>query len=208
VRLSNDTPWMTIAMALIVVIAATAGGVVTIVNPDALSFEDYLDKLSKIAFAVAGLGAGRAIRKGLQARAGVIPEAGAGGGGAAAAYPGAGPGVADDAAMAQFASHPDQPTNALDAGLPFPGAWSEVEALVEDFEVELDYDLDEPLDPDLDDLPSDPTDAVVDDELADLEDDDLRADDELGAYDAPVTQPGEVEPEVSKPAEFRDPGGT
>src|SRR5687768_14866325 len=102
---------MTIAMAIIVVIAAAVGGVVTIVRPETLNFQEYLDNLVKLAFAVAGLGAGRALKKGLQARAVVDAVTGpAGAAGSAAAAVGLDPGM-----LERFAAHPDHPSNELDA---------------------------------------------------------------------------------------------
>jgi hypothetical protein len=68
-RLSDKTPWMTILMAVLVLLFAAVGGVVAIVNSESLSFQEYLDRLGKLALAVAGLGVGRSVRKGLTGQA-------------------------------------------------------------------------------------------------------------------------------------------
>lgn len=57
----NEWGPMTVLMILLVVIVAGVGGAVVIVNPEALSFEDYLEQIKTLALAVAGLGVGRGI---------------------------------------------------------------------------------------------------------------------------------------------------
>ncbi len=60
----NEWGPMTVLMILLVVIVAGVGGAVVIINPDALSFEDYLEQIKTLALAVAGLGVGRGILAG------------------------------------------------------------------------------------------------------------------------------------------------
>lgn len=64
----NDRPLMTITLGVLVLIVGVVGGVVTIADPATLDFSSYLDKMNEFAFAVAALGAGRALRKGLGQR--------------------------------------------------------------------------------------------------------------------------------------------
>jgi hypothetical protein len=52
---------VTIILVLVASIAAIAGAVVTIVHPETLSFNDYLDQLAKFAGALGLLGIGRGI---------------------------------------------------------------------------------------------------------------------------------------------------
>jgi hypothetical protein len=59
--LSDTKPWATILTVVLVAIAAIAGGVVVIVNSEALSFAQYLDQLKTFALAVGLLGVGRGI---------------------------------------------------------------------------------------------------------------------------------------------------
>jgi hypothetical protein len=62
VKILNDSlPWATIMTAVLVAIAAIAGGVVVIVNPDSLNFEQYLNVLKQFAIAVGIIGVGRGI---------------------------------------------------------------------------------------------------------------------------------------------------
>ena len=96
--LNENTPWMTIMMCLLAVLFAAVGGVVAIANPETLSFDTYLDRLGQAALAVAGQGAGRALRKGLESK----PAAGMS------------PGAAD------FAAHPDHPANDISLGVAMP----------------------------------------------------------------------------------------
>jgi hypothetical protein len=62
----NFNTWgpATVLVVVIAVIAVAIGGVVTIVNPDALSFQSYLEDLQRFAAAVAGLGLARAVHLG------------------------------------------------------------------------------------------------------------------------------------------------
>ena len=57
---------MTVLMVLVVTIVVLAGAVVSIVNPDTLSFEEYLDTLVKAAGAIAALGIGRGVLEGMK----------------------------------------------------------------------------------------------------------------------------------------------
>jgi hypothetical protein len=62
VKFLNDSmPWATIMTAILVAIAAIAGAVVVIRNPDSLSFQQYLDILKNFALAVGVVGIGRGI---------------------------------------------------------------------------------------------------------------------------------------------------
>jgi DNA-binding transcriptional regulator of glucitol operon len=54
-------PWATIMTAILVAIAAIAGAVVVIRNPNSLSFQQYLDILKNFALAVGVVGIGRGI---------------------------------------------------------------------------------------------------------------------------------------------------
>jgi hypothetical protein len=56
---------MTILMGLLATLFAIVGGVIAISQPDTLSFDDYLDRMGELALAVAALGFGRSVRKGL-----------------------------------------------------------------------------------------------------------------------------------------------
>ena len=53
---------VTVVLLALTVLAAVAGGVVTVVEPDTLSFAEYLDRLEKFALALGILGVGRGIR--------------------------------------------------------------------------------------------------------------------------------------------------
>lgn len=57
--LLERTPVATILIAIIALIAAVAGAVVTITEPSQLSFAAYLDDLTKLAVGVGLLGVGR-----------------------------------------------------------------------------------------------------------------------------------------------------
>ncbi len=59
--LNDSLPWATIMTALLVGIAAIAGAVVVILNPDTLNFQQYLDVLKNFALAVGIVGIGRGI---------------------------------------------------------------------------------------------------------------------------------------------------
>lgn len=60
--MSKETPPIaTIIVGVIVVIVVLSGAIVTIVNPDALSFPQYLDALVKAAIGAGALGIGRGI---------------------------------------------------------------------------------------------------------------------------------------------------
>jgi hypothetical protein len=59
--LNDSMPWATIMTAILVSIAAIAGAVVVIRNPDSLSFQQYLDILKSFAIAVGIVGIGRGI---------------------------------------------------------------------------------------------------------------------------------------------------
>lgn len=56
----------TVLIVAIAVIAVAVGGVVTVVNPDTLSFQTYLEDLQRFAVAIAGLGLARAVHLGAQ----------------------------------------------------------------------------------------------------------------------------------------------
>jgi hypothetical protein len=89
----NRAPVTTFAVGAMVLVAGVTGGVLTIVDPVLLSFDNYLDQMTTFAFAVGIQGAGRAVRKGIEAKS--AAEAGAGA--AAAGAPGS------------LAEHPDFP---------------------------------------------------------------------------------------------------
>ncbi len=59
--LNDSMPWATIMTAILVSIAAIAGAVVVIRNPNSLSFQQYLDILKSFAIAVGIVGIGRGI---------------------------------------------------------------------------------------------------------------------------------------------------
>lgn len=59
--LNDSMPWATIMTAVLVGIAAIAGAVVVIRNPNSLSFQQYLDVLKNFAIAVGIVGIGRGI---------------------------------------------------------------------------------------------------------------------------------------------------
>jgi hypothetical protein len=58
---NSDQPWMLISMAIVVVVVAIVGGIVTITDPGTLTFEEYLDKLLWLAGAVAVFGGARKV---------------------------------------------------------------------------------------------------------------------------------------------------
>jgi hypothetical protein len=57
----KNLPWATILTATLVVIAALVGGIVCVVNSDALSFKEYLNALRDFALATGLLAIGRGI---------------------------------------------------------------------------------------------------------------------------------------------------
>jgi hypothetical protein len=57
----NDWGPMTVLMIVVAVIAMGIGGAVVVVNPDTLTFQQYLDDLKTFALAVAGLAGARGI---------------------------------------------------------------------------------------------------------------------------------------------------
>lgn len=57
----NDWGPMTVLMIVAAVIAMGIGGAVVVVNPDTLTFEQYLDNLKTFALAIAGLAGARGI---------------------------------------------------------------------------------------------------------------------------------------------------
>lgn len=59
--MNDQPPIATIAVAVIAVIVVLAGALVTIINPDALSFNQYLTALSQAAIGAGALGIGRGI---------------------------------------------------------------------------------------------------------------------------------------------------
>ena len=59
--LNDSLPWATIMIAVLVAIAAIAGAVVVVTNPNSLSFQEYLDILKNFAIAVGIVGIGRGI---------------------------------------------------------------------------------------------------------------------------------------------------
>ncbi|HMJ32970.1 MAG TPA: hypothetical protein VK501_03550 [Baekduia sp.] len=96
-------PISTFTIGIMVLIAAIAGGVMTIADPARLGFSEYLDKLNVFAFAVGLQGAGRAVRKGLEKS----------GPAASATAPSA-------PAPTGFEAHPDHPANGADLGVALP----------------------------------------------------------------------------------------
>lgn len=79
----NRAPVTTFAVGAMVLVASVTGGILTIVDPTLLSFDQYLDQMTTFAFAVGIQGAGRAVRKGIEAKG--EAESGSAGGAAAAA---------------------------------------------------------------------------------------------------------------------------
>jgi hypothetical protein len=66
------TSWgpATVLVVAVIVIVVAAGAVVTVVNPDTLSFSDYLDTLSKAAIGAGVLGVGRGLLSGASGQRG------------------------------------------------------------------------------------------------------------------------------------------
>jgi hypothetical protein len=69
------TSWgpATVLVVAVIVIVVAAGAVVTVVNPDTLSFSDYLDTLSKAAIGAGVLGVGRGLLTGASSSAAAAP---------------------------------------------------------------------------------------------------------------------------------------
>jgi hypothetical protein len=162
----NRAPVTTFAVGAMVLVAGVTGGILTIVDPALLSFDNYLDQMTTFAFAVGIQGAGRAVRKGIEAKGEAEAATAAGGaGGAAGAAADAGGGMA----LGNMAEHPD-----------FPGA-AGLEPIVPSTGPEPDF--------------LDPTDvASIDDDLgaeaepsdaADLDESDLPTDEEEEAHPPP-----------------------
>jgi hypothetical protein len=59
--LTDAKPWATIMTAILVGIAAIAGGAAVVFNPESLNFQEYLDVLQNFAIAVGIVGVGRGI---------------------------------------------------------------------------------------------------------------------------------------------------
>jgi hypothetical protein len=130
VKFLNDSmPWATIMTAVLVAIAAIAGAVVVIRNPDSLSFQQYLDILKNFALAVGIVGIGRGIASfGKQTAAAtllkdqsLVPPAtvapGTNGGGVVDVLSYVAAGMQDpyaDAAWVEAAPPPSQPVAATD----------------------------------------------------------------------------------------------
>lgn len=96
----NRAPVTTFAVGAMVLVAGVTGGILTIADPALLSFDNYLDQMTTFAFAVGIQGAGRAVRKGIEAKGEADSAAAAGGAAAAAA---AAPAAGD------ITQHPDYP---------------------------------------------------------------------------------------------------
>jgi hypothetical protein len=108
----NRAPVTTFAVGGMVLVAGVTGGILTIVDPTLLTFDQYLDQMTTFAFAVGIQGAGRAVRKGIEAK-------GEAEGGASGASAGA---VAVVAPVGDIAEHPDYPGAAgLEPVLPAAG---------------------------------------------------------------------------------------
>jgi hypothetical protein len=66
---SPEFPWATALVVVIVLIASLAGaGVVVFGDSGALSFNDYLDYMTKFVIGLGILGVGRGIRAGMKSR--------------------------------------------------------------------------------------------------------------------------------------------
>jgi hypothetical protein len=68
--LNENSPWMTLFACVLAVLFTIVGGIVAIVHMESLKFEEYLDDTGKAAVAVATLGVGRSLKKGLARGAG------------------------------------------------------------------------------------------------------------------------------------------
>lgn len=64
----------TVLLVVLAMIVVAVGGVIAIVNPDTLSFAQYLNDLKTFALAVAGLGLARGVHLGLKANAPTLLE--------------------------------------------------------------------------------------------------------------------------------------
>jgi hypothetical protein len=74
-KLSSDKPVVTILTVLVVVVAVVVGGIVTITNPQSLSFHQYIQDIAFMAGALGlGAGIGRGIDSYGQAVAQKAPE--------------------------------------------------------------------------------------------------------------------------------------
>lgn len=71
----NFNTWgpATVLIVLVSVIVVGVGGAVVILQPETLTFRQYLDDLQKLAFAIAGLGGARAIMAHAQAKTLTVP---------------------------------------------------------------------------------------------------------------------------------------
>lgn len=61
----NENPMTTLMYIVFVLVAVVGGALVLFDSAGTLSYEDYLDNLTKFALAIGILGAGKAIKKGL-----------------------------------------------------------------------------------------------------------------------------------------------
>ncbi|HEX5923927.1 MAG TPA: hypothetical protein VFY45_08850 [Baekduia sp.] len=68
--LNENSPWMTLFACMLAVLFTIVGGIVAIVHVQSLTFEEYLDDTGKAAVAIATLGVGRSLKKGLARGAG------------------------------------------------------------------------------------------------------------------------------------------
>jgi hypothetical protein len=59
----DKLPWGTILGGIIVLIVAGIGGVITIAEPETLSFSDYVSSLSDLAIGVGLVAVGRGVTK-------------------------------------------------------------------------------------------------------------------------------------------------
>jgi hypothetical protein len=72
----QNSPWMTVFACLLAVLFTLVGGIVALVHTQTLPFADYLDRTGKAAVAIAALGVGRSLKKGLAGGAGVAVPGG------------------------------------------------------------------------------------------------------------------------------------
>src|SRR3954449_7292851 len=68
--MNENAPWMTIITCMLAILFTVVGGIVTFVQPQTLSFDQYLERTGQLALAVAALGVGRSVKKGLAREAG------------------------------------------------------------------------------------------------------------------------------------------
>lgn len=59
---ANEFPWATVTACVITIAAAVAGGIVVIVHPETLNFQNYLDYMGKFVIGIGLLGIGRGVR--------------------------------------------------------------------------------------------------------------------------------------------------